>query len=305
MSQAVNLHSTRCAWCGTEGNANEVYRANFDLMDFNPAVFSARRMPDRLHYRMVRCRTCGLLRSDPVADTAMLENLYRQSVQSYGAEVTHIRSSYGRYLDMLGKLGGRKSALLEIGCGSGFVLEEALLRGYGEVWGIEPSAEAAARAAPGIREHILRDVLRPGLLPDDKFDAICMFQVFDHLPDPNGSLDICCRLLKPGAMLLALNHDEAALPARLLGEKSPIIDIEHTYLYSRKSIAAIFARHGLDVMRVGAALNHYSLQYLAQLMPLPRGVKQVGLRVLETTRAGRLGLTIGLGNLFIVAKKPG
>ncbi len=304
MNPSIVLHATACAICGTPGNAREVYTANFDEAAFNPAVFSARRLPDRLHYRMVRCRTCGLLRSDPVAASEILESLYARSDQNYEPEIANIRLSYGRYLDRLDRSDADREALLEIGCGSGFFLEEARSRGYREAWGVEPSATAASQASPSLHGRIIQDVLRPGLLPDGKFDVICMFQVFDHLPDPNSSLDVCFKLLKPGGEILALNHDAGSISARILGEQSPIIDIEHTYLYDRDSMGAIFRKHGFEVLRIGTAVNHYSLQYLAQLIPLPRGAKSGLMDLLRKTGVGRIGLTIGLGNLFLIGRKP-
>lgn len=301
MSSSVSLQPTRCAVCGTPDNATEIYPANFDVAAFNPAVFSARRLPDRLHYRMVKCKTCGLLRSDPVADAESLKQLYSQSAQNYGSELTNIRSTYGRYLGYLDKFNAKKNALLEIGCGSGFFMEEALARGFWDVWGIEPSQSAAAQATPRLRGRIVLDVLRPGVFPDNSFDVICMFQVFDHLPDPNTALDVCRRLLKPGGHVLALNHDASSFSARLMGESSPIIDIEHTYLYDRKSMAAMFHKHGFQVLSTGSALNHYSLHYLIQLMPLPRDLKEAVLRLLRPTRIARVGVTVSPGNLFVIA----
>jgi hypothetical protein len=57
---AVDVHATCCAVCSTEGNSTVLYSANFSPEDFSPAVFSARRLPDRIHYRLVRCNSCGL-----------------------------------------------------------------------------------------------------------------------------------------------------------------------------------------------------------------------------------------------------
>ena len=206
--QAVELHATRCPICDTEGNATEVYPANFDPQAFNPAVFSARRLPDRLHYRLVRCNTCALVRSDPVADAQVLAQLYAHSSFDYGEEVQNIRRTYGR---CLARLKADKGALLEVGCGNGFFLEEALDQGYTEVWGVEPSQAAVAQAGPRVRPHIRCDILRPGLFAPGSFDVICMFQVFDHLPDPGALLPECLRLLKPEGRLLLLNHNISAL----------------------------------------------------------------------------------------------
>jgi len=177
MSQVL-FHPTRCAICRTEGNAGELYPANFDFSDFNPEIFSARRLPDRIHYRVVKCNACGLVRSDPVADDAALSELYQQSTFDYGTEVNNLRRTYGRYLDRLNAHGAHKGSLLEIGCGNGFFLEESQARGYSDVRGVEPGSHAVARAAPGIRERIVCDMMRPGLFAAASFDVVCLFRLF-------------------------------------------------------------------------------------------------------------------------------
>lgn len=301
MSQVL-LHPTRCAICRTEGNASKLYPANFDFSDFNPEMFSARRLPDRIHYRMVKCNACGLVRSDPVADAATLGELYRQSTFDYGTEVANLRRTYGRYLDRLDALGGSKGSLLEIGCGNGFFLEEAQARGYADVRGVEPGSQAVAKAAPGIRERIVCDMMRPGLFAEASFDVVCLFQVFDHLPDPIGVLAETHRVLKPGGLVLILNHNINALSARLLGERSPIIDLEHTYLYSPATLARLARDQGFSPLKTGAVLNDYTLHYLTRLVPLPSFLKLPLLALLRGTPLGRLRVSVPLGNLYLIAR---
>lgn len=302
MSQ-VPLHPTRCAACETEGNATELYPSNFALSDFNPGVFSARRLPDRIHYRIAQCNTCGLVRSDPVADSATLGTLYRQSTFDYGTEVTNLRRTYGRYLDRLRAFGVQKGSLLEIGCGNGFFLEEAQARGYADVRGVEPSAEAIAKAAPGVRERILCDMMRPGLFPEASFDVVCLFQVFDHLPDPAGVLSEAHRVLKPGGFVLILNHNIEALSARLLGERSPIIDIEHTYLYSPATLTRMAVAKAFAVRETGRVWNCYSLHYLVRLLPQPGVVKPRLLTALSRKPLCQVSLSVPLGNLYLIGQK--
>lgn len=304
MTETVTLHPTRCAICGTEGLSTELYPANFDPDAFRPEVFSARRLPDRVHYRLVRCDACGLVRSDPVADTAVLARLYAQSTFDYSEEVAHLRRTYGRYLGRLGRYSDRKGALLEIGCGNGFFLEEALAQGFASVRGVEPSAGAIERARPDVRPHLVCDVMRRGLLDGASFDAVCMFQVLDHIPDPGALLEECLRVLRPGGLALCLNHNVAGVSARLLGERSPIVDIEHTYLYSPATATRLFSERGFRVREAGGVFNRYSLHYLMRLIPLPDGVKRPLLAALARSGVGRLPLVVPLGNLYLIAQKP-
>lgn len=304
MSETLSLQSTVCGICGTEGNATEVYAANFRPEALNVDVFSARRLPDRIHYRLVRCNQCELLRSDPVAAPDLIAKLYAASHFDYGSEVDNLKRTYGSYLKRLGTYAKGRGAVLEIGCGNGFVLEEALDQGYTVVRGVEPSAHAISKADPRVRGGIVEDIFRPGLFAPDTFDAVCMFQVLDHLPDPRQAVAESFRVLKPGGALLCFNHNIEALSARILGERSPIIDIEHTYLYSPITMRRLLEPHGFQVREVGAAWNQYSLHYLTHLLPLPRGIKASLLSMLSKQSIGRTRLSVALGNLYVIAQKP-
>ena len=282
-----------------------MHPARLDAGAFTPAVFSARRPPDRNHYRIVRCVACGLLRSDPVARDDVLSGLYTQSEFRYGDETANLGATYGRYLGRLERFAGRRDALLEIGCGNGFFLAEARRRGYAEARGVEPSRDAVAKAPPALREAIVVDVMRPGLFDQDSFDAVCLFQVLDHLADPAGVLRECFRLLRPGGLVLCLNHDVGALSARILGSRSPIVDVEHTYLFDRRTISILLRAQGYDVLETGPVRNAYSLRYLVHLLPLPRLARTALAAVTERTQLGGLRLAVRLGNLYAIARRPG
>ena len=305
---APGLEATRCAICGTLGNAATVYESNFQAEDLTAEVFSARRSPDRLHYRIVRCRTCGLLRSDPVLSAEAIEPLYQESRFTYGGETANLQYTYGRYLRGLERHGleqrrARKGALLEIGCGNGFFLEEAVRQGYGSVAGVEPSREAVAGAAESIRPFLTTGFFEPGFYEPEQFDVICLFQVLDHLREPDVVLRECKRLLRPGGLVLTIQHNARALSARVLAERSPIIDIEHTYLYTPQTLERLFEKSGVTVVDSGPSWNRYSVSYLTHLLPLPAWAKRATSRFLEATRVGRIPVWIRLGNCVCVGKK--
>ena len=130
-----------------------------------------------------------------------------------------------------------------------------------------------------------------------------MFQVFDHISDPNALLSECHNLLKPGGLLLILNHNVEALSARVFGKLSPIIDIEHTYLYSAKTISQLTEQNGFKTRAGGPVWNDYTLKYLSRLLPLPDSCKRALLVFLNTTHLGRLRLKMPIGNLWIAIQK--
>ena len=307
--QAIVLSQTKCTICNTIGNATEIFPANFTESDFNPSIFSARRTPDRIHYRIVKCNACGLVRSDPTADPRYISHLYSKSHFDYSSEVTNLMKTYGRYLDKVIKLNlkNKKSvnglSLLEIGCGNGFFLEVALKKGFNIVRGIEPSKSAIDCASQIIKPHIVCDIMKPDVFPSEQFDVICLFQTLDHVPDPSSLIKECYSILKPSGYILCFNHNVESISYRFLKEKSPIIDIEHTFLFSPDTLSKLFINNKFIVETVGSASNTYSIRYLVRLFPLPKKFKVRLLSRLQNSRWGNLTLTFPFGNIFIIAKK--
>ena len=147
--------------------------------------------------------------------------------------------------------------------------------GYKVVRGIEPSIDAIANAEKSVKNHIVNSILEADTFNKLKFDLICAFQVFDHIPDPNNFLAICNKLLKPKGILLLMNHDVKSASAKVLGERSPIFDIEHTYLYDQDTIKMILIKNGFGIKKVYSPKALMSLRYIARLLPFPKKIKEI------------------------------
>jgi hypothetical protein len=97
-----------------------------------------------------------------------------------------------------------------------------------------------------------------------------------------------------------IHHDAGAWTHRLLGERSPIIDVEHIYLYDRRTMARILAKNGFEVLRVFPVRNRYPLYYWSGMAPLPSAVKRRLVPRLRSSAMGRLAVAWNAGNLGIV-----
>ncbi len=280
-----------------------VYPANFSVEDFNAETFSARRLPDRVHYQMVKCKICGLLRSTPRIGEEALKALYQESHVTYGEDMRALNLTYGQALTDALAFTKRSERLLEIGCGDGFFLLEAKRRGIKEVWGVEPSDQARASADQSIRKNIKAGLYRPGIFQKNFFDVICYFQVIDHLPDPLASLKQSFSELREGGIVLCISHNLGASTNKLLGRRSPIIDIEHTYLFDKKTMTRICEEAGLVVRSFTPLWNTHTLRHWVELFPFPRPLKKLLLRVVRTLRISELFIRLPAGNFVVVAQK--
>jgi SAM-dependent methyltransferase len=170
--------------------------------------------------------------------------------------------------------------------------------------GIEPSV-AAISAAPLHRKKWIREgVFRESDFEAGSFDLICCFMTMEHVPDPAEIASSAFRLLRPGGAFVTVTHDYRSFVNRVLGRRSPIIDIEHMQIFCADALHAMFDKAGYQQINVRAFVNFYMLNYWLRLAPLPLGVKAVLTRALSFSGLGRKKIGINVGNSVAVGFKP-
>ena len=131
---------------------------------------------------------------------------------------------------------GRVPRLLEIGCGTGSNL--AMLSEFGAVEGLETSDFARAVAAE--RGYPVHAGQLPTGLPQDigPFDAICMFDVLEHIEADAAALAAVRCLLRQGGRLVL------SVPAYQWLFGAHDVRLQHFRRYSRAQLTAMVRRAG-------------------------------------------------------------
>lgn len=300
----TELKPTQCAICLDDAYDREIYPANFQLQDLSPEVFSARRLPDKIHYRMVVCRRCGLMRSNPVLSQESLDYLYTQSYFTYPQEAFWAAQTYRSYFMRYLKSVPKEACILEIGCGNGTFLNELYQKGYQNLCGVEPSVQAINESGL-VKSFIHQGMFAQGIYPEQHFDVIAVFQVFDHISQPNEFLRACWVSLKPGGKLLLIMHDIGSLLACILGRNCPMIDIEHAFLYNGTTLKALLTARGFNTVEKFSVRNRYPLKYWMKIMPAHSRFKERVLDFLQKHPLGQILLSFNAGNMGFVAVKTG
>jgi SAM-dependent methyltransferase len=292
-----------CPVCGSR-DARVFVEARFDQADLTSMSFSSRKNPERLYHRLLECRSCDLLYASPVPTFESLTEAYREAGYASGEEARYAAATYEEvFASIAPRLPDLRGAA-DIGAGDGAFLERLRAAGFKEIVGFEPSNAPLAAAPADLRASIRPEPFGPGVLPAESFTLVSCMQTIEHVLEP---LEICreaVRALAPRGAVLIACHDRRAFTARVLKQRSPIFDIEHVQLFSRRSIRTLLELAGLDRIDVRPLRNRYPLRYWLQLAPAPENLRTVTRQLLSASRLIDRPLSLGAGNLVAVGYKP-
>ena len=212
----IEMHHVPCDMCGEDS--------------VTPYVTPVPGAPGlKMPATVVKCNSCGLLYTWPRPTQASMPDLYRtyyttqpavispsarQSSKSLRSFLRPMWHWYcGQYLaEVIEKARG---AVLEIGCGTGDLLEELSLRGC-QVHGVDinPASVQACRerGLPATQGEL--DTLT---FPPGSFDTVILWHALEHLPSPRGALTKIRQLLRPGGRLFIYCPNADSYLARLFG----------------------------------------------------------------------------------------
>jgi len=217
------------------------------------------------------CRDCGFVFANPVPDGEAIGRFYASLADDeYSQEGEGRGRNFTRILKRLGRFVPPGSSLLDVGAASGIFLDLARQAGF-RVSGIEPSASLVADA-----ERMFGLKLFCGtagqFTSGERFSAITLLDVLEHVTDPGALLSALDRFLAPGGMMVIVTPDIGSLAARVMGGRWWHFRVAHVNLFSRRSLDRLLEMHGFEViLRRRFAWNFSAHYLLTRLLPLRKG----------------------------------
>lgn len=197
------------------------------------------------------CGDCGYVQVDPLPPPEAIAAIYDSTYFAKGKyrdDRAGLREQHRRVNLLLSAGLPDGARVLDFGCANGEFLAQARRRW--KVWGFDLSAEAvdqARQAMPDLAACLYSGDPGKVAWPADGFDAIVLWDVIEHLPDPLTALRQVVALLRPGGLLAVSTPDMAAPTARILGRRWHFMTPpEHLGFFGAATLGRAFRAVGLS-----------------------------------------------------------
>jgi SAM-dependent methyltransferase len=198
--------------------------------------------------RVVRCTACRQLKTSP--EPTVSAQLYSQRSSKYALAglADPLRAGLWRgissgIVSKLEQFSPEKGRLLDVGCNLGDLLMVARERGWSPE-GLEINSENACYLEQrGFTMH--RTYLEQAAIEDNRFDAVVINHVLEHVPEPNEFLRSVRRVLRPGGLLF-VGVPCFWSPIPLLFKRDTwyaLVPDEHVWQFSTGSLKGLLRSH--------------------------------------------------------------
>lgn len=255
------LEHTDCTLCG---------KNNTELL----IEVKSKYTPDDI-YKMVRCKHCDLVYVNPRIHHKDLRVAYRDDANAleYYANLWDSREKYAsevfyKTIDYYYK-DPRRDSIIDIGAGTGAMLEPAVKNGFKNIYGTEINkyvVEYANKTHPEFKLFPI-DICSPGemeCLPKN-FDVVITHHTLEHVWDAMAALVNINNLLKPGGLLIAsvpnMSSHLANFAAYNEDKISELFDpTAHVYQFTEITLAKLAAKAGFIIIALNPPLMKVKLK---------------------------------------------
>lgn len=229
--------------CGAQAGFSTPYLQSIDFVNNIPG-----------YYSIVRCSSCGLLRTNPRPSVSSIGVYYPDSYAPYSKVLAKRKTFFSRIIYYL--LGrprllpvSKPGKALEIGCSNGDYMMTLQDKGW-SVTGLDVTQSVVDHArSNGLDVHLCDFSTYPTL--GIKYDLVCAWMVLEHLHNPNEALAFFKSVLSPkGKLVFSIPHIDSLLHL-IFGPYDPCLHLpNHLHHFTYDSIRSLMSRNGFKVIKI-------------------------------------------------------
>ena len=231
-------------------------------------------------YKIYSCARCGSAFVFPMPENAggvYNDKYFGNPDQNDGFGYTNydkdkeaMREVFISHLISLEKLVPPERSIFDVGAATGYFLDVASSRGW-QTSGSEISPSAASEAMARGHKIFLGNL--PDMANGDTFDVVTMWDVIEHLTNPQSYVDKIRKILKPGGILAINTPDAGSLFAKVMGKRWHLyVPPEHLVYFTVRSLEAFLVKNGFTVLTIGKPTKKFSIAYIFKTLYVWQGM---------------------------------
>ncbi len=238
-----------------------------DFISLKKIPYNDPKFKARFHNaEIVKCTSCGLLRTSPTPILDMPEIYESDSVSTSHEKNIELWKSFSK--EIIEKLAPfkTKGRLLDVGCNIGVLVHVAQQAGF-EAEGIDLN-QSAVDTGKDLFKVNLKKIRLEDLVGENLYDVIVMNHVIEHIPDLENFSFHIRRLLKADGIFLSVcpnAESKVVQTLNLLNKRKSgkgsnwfwygYLPEQHVWQFGPKSLANILKQCQFDVLKVSASQN--------------------------------------------------
>ncbi len=157
-----------------------------------------------------------------------------------------------------------KGNILDVGCASGFFLDVAAKNDL-STYGVELSSVGVQKAMKN-HQNIFNGTLKEANYSDSFFDVVTVFDIIEHVLDPNSTIKEINRITKTGGLIVITTPDIASWHAKILGKRwGMITPFEHLFYFSPNNMTILLDNNGFKILEIKKNYKIFTLDYLFKM----------------------------------------
>ncbi|MFZ0531644.1 MAG: class I SAM-dependent methyltransferase [Anaerolineales bacterium] len=220
-----------------------------------------------IFYSLVKCRNCGLIFQNPRPTQKEIGEAYPNTYEAFylDQDRTWLETKVFQYglekrCKTITSIKRNRGRLLDIGCSTGLFLNAMQFNHGWESFGVEVSEYPASIAREKYHLNIFQGSLEQTSYPPSFFDAVTLWDVLEHLPDPSSTLQEVKRIIKPDGVLVIRVPNYDSWDAKIFGSVWAGLDVpRHFYVFSQKNLLKLLEKNGFTAPKLSCKIGSFSM----------------------------------------------
>lgn len=224
-----------------------------------------------ISYLLVKCSNCGLIYQNPRPTQEEIGKAYPSTYEAFKSdqkqswlETKAYQYGLEKRCKAITSIKRNPGRLLDIGCSTGLFLDAMQSKHGWESYGVEINEYPARIAREKYHLNIFQGNLEQASYPPAFFDAVTLWDVLEHLPDPTSTLQEVKRIIKPEGVLVVRVPNYDSCDAIIFGPAWAGLDVpRHFYVFSRNCLVKLLEKNGFTAPKLNCKIGGFPMFVLS------------------------------------------